>query len=336
MAQVDADLNNSPPRGKRTAPAWLISVVVHLVVLVVLGLTVRAIQPRPSEEPDRPTGIVLVHSDENQSVRYLSDGEPTEQNASPAQTGTPQPLTLLQPPVVLDVPLPGEVNVAALSNANDLVVVPNFAAYRRDPILPGVGDEAILAEDAARRKSKGPGGPPTTVRLFKGPSGTGRSFVFVIDRSKSMGNDGLGALSAAERELFVAVRGLQQHHTFQILAYHHTPMYVGSPRMLLATEENKATVSKFFGRIAAYGGTAHQTALLAALRLKPDVIFFLTDGGHPGLNEVQLDLIAQRAKRTAIHCIQFGFGPLQDEDNFIKKLARRNRGSYGYVDMNKR
>ncbi|MCH7727531.1 MAG: hypothetical protein IH991_13760, partial [Planctomycetes bacterium] len=58
--------------------------------------------------------------------------------------------------------------------------------------------------------------------------------------------------------------------------------------------------------------------------------------GHPGLNEVQLDLIAQRAKRTAIHCIQFGFGPLQDEDNFMKKLARRNRGSYGYVDMNKR
>ena len=74
-----------------------------------------------------------------------------------------------------------------------------------------------------------------------------------------------------------------------------------------------------------------------ALRLKPDVVFLLTDGGDPELNQGQLQWIHQQAgNRTVIHCLEFGKGPLQESDNFLMKIAQQNGGVYRYVDMAKR
>jgi hypothetical protein len=89
--------------------------------------------------------------------------------------------------------------------------------------------------------------------------------------------------------------------------------------------------------LAAFGATDHELAVLAGLRVKPDVLFLLTDGGSPDLGRVQLDRIRQRSGGlTAIHCIQFGFGPRQERTPFMRKLALENRGQYLYVDMRQR
>ena len=68
--------------------------------------------------------------------------------------------------------------------------------YRKDPKT----NDEILANDPLRNRSAGPSGPTAKMTLF-GRAGVGRSFVFLIDRSKSMGSQGLGAIAAAQREL---------------------------------------------------------------------------------------------------------------------------------------
>jgi len=67
------------------------------------------------------------------------------------------------------------------------------------------------------------------------------------------------------------------------------------------------------------------------------VIFLLTDGGapEPGVGDLREIQRISRGK-AAIHCIRFGFGIDQDNDNFMRTLAAQNRGSFTYIDMNKR
>jgi hypothetical protein len=68
--------------------------------------------------------------------------------------------------------------------------------------------------------------------------------------------------------------------------------------------------------------------------MEPDVVFLLTDGGDPRLNEIQLKNLQKLASGVAtIHCIQFGFGALLESDSFMARLARGNGGRYTYVDM---
>ena len=73
------------------------------------------------------------------------------------------------------------------------------------------------------------------------------------------------------------------------------------------------------------------------MRLKPEVIFILTDGGDPVLHPGQLRAIREEAAgRTSIYCIRFGRGPETEPLSFLARLAAENRGSYVYIDVNAR
>jgi hypothetical protein len=169
--------------------------------------------------------------------------------------------------------------------------------------------------------------------LFGSGELEGRSFVFLIDRSKSMGSGGLGVLAAARKELATAVADLKPHHTFQIVGYHDRSVSMGSRQMLGATDENKRLIPGFIDRLAAFGSTDHVVGLTAALAFNPDVIVFMTDGGYPELNDGDIESLARISRRaTTVHCIQFGSGPLQIGQNFMTKLAKKNKGTFRYVD----
>jgi hypothetical protein len=75
---------------------------------------------------------------------------------------------------------------------------------------------------------------------------------------------------------------------------------------------------------------------LAALRLKPDVIFLLTDGGDPHLRPGQISFLTdQAAGQTSIHCLQFGTGTADaiPADHFLRRLAAETGGSYGFITV---
>lgn len=171
-----------------------------------------------------------------------------------------------------------------------------------------------------------------------GLAARGNRFAYVFDRSGSMGGPGKNLLQAAKAELLRSLDMLGELQQFQIIFYNDatTVMQLSQPgRLVLATDDNKALARDFLARITAGGATRHEEALSAALRMRPDVIFFLTDADEPALTRDQLQRIRRlNDDRTSIHAIQFGLGPkVGGEDNFIVQLAAQNGGKYRYVDV---
>ncbi len=170
-----------------------------------------------------------------------------------------------------------------------------------------------------------------------GVESQGFKFVYVFDRSGSMGGHGGAPLAAAQAQLIKSLHDLGQTHQFQIIFYNERP-FVFNPsgvagRLVFGTDENKYQAERFIESITADGATEHEDALALALRMAPDVIFFLTDADEPRLNSTQLAHIARINKGTTINAIEFGFGAQDTTENFLVRLARENGGKHVYVDI---
>jgi hypothetical protein len=175
---------------------------------------------------------------------------------------------------------------------------------------------------------------------FFGLVGEGYKFVYVFDRSGSMGGSERTALRAVKAELSASLKSLDTVHQFQVIFYNERPVLftpAATPgRLAFATEQNKQQVLTFLDSIPADGGTDHEAALKFAIHLRPDVIFFLTDADDPKLTPRQLAKIRDMAAGITIHTIQFGDGPQPAGGNFLIDLAHQNGGQHAYLDISKR
>src|SRR5205085_868454 len=98
-----------------------------------------------------------------------------------------------------------------------------------------------------------------------------------------------------------------------------------SPQLVFADDKGKRQAESFVGSIRAAGGTDHVQALELALRLRPDVIFLLTDADEPPLST--RDLNAIRQKNTAvINVIEFKTASETSSRSSLRLLADQNRG----------
>lgn len=171
-----------------------------------------------------------------------------------------------------------------------------------------------------------------------GVAAKGRKFVYLIDRSASTGGSGATALRAAKQELIRSLKPLGQTQQFQIIFYNEKPSVfnpTGLPRTVFATDQNKELAVRFVESIQAAGGTRHDDALALAAKLKPDVVFWLTDADEPKLDPAEVNRIANLAAGTVIHAIEFGSTADPEKDNFLKQIARQTGGEYRYVDVRK-
>ncbi len=164
----------------------------------------------------------------------------------------------------------------------------------------------------------------------------GTKFVYVFDRSGSMSDYGGKPLRAAKAELLKSLNELDEHNQFYIIFYNEEPRLFNaagtSGRLVFATPENKQAANDFVTGIKADGGTNHLSALLAAIRLRPDVIFLLTDGeDKDDLNAEELDRIDRlNGGGASINVIQFGSAPRPNSS--LVQLAKGNRGQSVFVD----
>jgi hypothetical protein len=171
-----------------------------------------------------------------------------------------------------------------------------------------------------------------------GVEATGYRFVYLIDRSGSMGGDGNAALKAAKAELLASIGKLESTHSFQIVFYNERTARFdpkGNGQTVFANDGNKEAAERFLDSISAQGGTEHEAALRIALKLKPDAVFWLTDADRPKLDDEQIARINHFAAGTVVHSIEFGSGPKKEESNFLKKIAAANAGEHVYVDVRK-
>lgn len=188
----------------------------------------------------------------------------------------------------------------------------------------------------------GSGGSGGTETEFLGIKGKGSSFVFVVDYSDSMSAYSGRPINRAKYELINAIKALGRVNQFQIIFYNDTPSQyggtLGSPGgLLFANDNEKEAAAQYVRGITPAGGTEHYRALLNALKMSSDVLFFLTDAADPNLTQRQVDyLVAQaESRRTTIHAVQFGIGDESSAGGWISQLAEGTRGEYRYVDVSR-
>lgn len=181
-------------------------------------------------------------------------------------------------------------------------------------------------------------GGKTQTEMF-GLVAEGYKFVYVFDRSGSMGGDGNASLKAVKKELLASLKNLDTVHQFQIIFYNERPVLFnpsGTPgKLAFANDRNKQAAERFLNTIQSNGGTDHEAALRLAAGLRPDVIFFLTDGDEPQFTRQQKEKIENWLSGIHINIIEFGSDPAPQKESFLKELARRLGGKYTYVDTTK-
>lgn len=318
------------------------SFVFHMIILLaVFGFTYSSGGGGESVEPDRSAGIVLtVESKPTAEKEYLDEEkfEASEALSESATTSASSSASQDTAPVIDASPSPTDIALPGFqfdfsSDANQMTN-PTTAGFKPSHELSDAARDFIAAEQA-RLNSLKPAGPATSLSVFGTGQMEGRSFLFLLDRSTSMGSKGLGVVQAARKELTTAVEKLDSHHKFQILGYNNATTPMKTRRLLNASKEHKLEVPKFISNMTAFGPTNHMVGIMAAISLRPDVIVMLTDGGSPGLNETELKRIRTTGRgQIQIHCVQFGLGPQRHEDDFMGILAAQNSGTFRYIDVN--
>lgn len=314
--------------GYRFWRAFFLSLLMHAVLA---GVLLWAIQDRAehglSSEPARQVGIALKFQDGQREYFVDETSQQGESSFGESASNSAQ-----QPGLSLRdvVPSPDTLDFSRLLPGPGFQVTPSPGVSDSSGTVGGEGD--LLAGGGFGRSP----GPVGSASLF-GIQSPGNKFVYVFDRSGSMGGVGRTPLAYAKRELISSLQSLDKTQQFQIIFYNDRPTLFhpsGQPgRLSFATEENKARAIRFIQSITADGGTQHDAALLMAIQLRPDVIFFLTDADEPRLSDARLEQIHQRANGIVIHAIEFGIGPRVGSENFLSRLARQNGGQYVYIDI---
>jgi hypothetical protein len=170
---------------------------------------------------------------------------------------------------------------------------------------------------------------------FFGARDHAHSFVYLIDCSGSMATH--NSLDVAKRETLASINQLAPDAHFAVIFYNLQTRAISDPLgrkgMMPATTANKARVQAQLEAVSPLGGTDHMFALRDALKLKPEVIFFLTDADLMSNGDV--DEILTEVGPTRIQAVEFGLGTRLGERTPLGRLANTTGGTYLYIDVNR-
>ncbi|MDO5581561.1 MAG: VWA domain-containing protein [Planctomycetia bacterium] len=167
---------------------------------------------------------------------------------------------------------------------------------------------------------------------FADLKGNGRKFVYVLDRSESMRWSNEAPMKFALKEAKESINSLDARLgavRFQLIYYNHEAKVFEKERLLPVDEPNKNRAIKFLDSIYPEGGTNPLAAIEKAVKLNPDVIFFLTDADEE-IPPMALDRIHDLCRRSGvrqIHVVEFGKESGVKKISF-KRLALENNGQY--------
>jgi hypothetical protein len=307
--------------------AWIASLILHVAVLA----GVIALLGRPREKANGPVVLDTRASGHEIDIVLLDPpvARPTPRPAAmpvvrsiPLATPVPQQIPPPPPMPVRPVtyqepvrPRPVEVGPPSVTASPPSVAAPAPFPPASIPASPGAAD-------------LGPPLPAGAVTAFFGVPAVGKSVVFVLDRSASMGLE--NRLDRARRELTASLHRLPSSARFQVITYNRTAEPVRLPGvngLLPATPLAVETAIAAVDRLQAEGGTDHGKALTLALSVSPDVIYFLTDEDDLETRDVQV-VTRKNAGRVCIHalCLISPAG-----DSAMQMLAKANRGLFKVV-----
>lgn len=335
--------SQSPSLVRSLLPSSLVSVGVHVFVFVLAMTTFRGCQSgAPAEaggQEFREIGLALIHdAADNVSDRPFEETAPTDvESADQSEDETP---VQESPPIPQEVPSVAELlghntdsnDSSDDSDANPLRII-GPGDLKSSAASTGGLPELIRPQG---RTGMGAAGSPTPAlgqTSFMNIVGTGQSFVYVIDTSSSMGYG--GRMTSAKSQLLGSLQQLKPNQSFQVIFYNiHSEMMKFRGRaaqpMYPATALHQHLARAEIDRVTPEGGTAHLPPILQALKLEPDVVYFLTDADEANLSDSELRQVRSANRSGArIHVIVFATGPEESRtESWLQLLAGSTGGEY--------
>lgn len=162
---------------------------------------------------------------------------------------------------------------------------------------------------------------------FFGTRAAAQSVIFIVDMSGSMEGN---RFPRAQQELSRAVHQLHVTQKFYIFFFNAKtiPLYYPAPskELVAATPMIKRKTTRWIYERKPVGGTDPADALRRALEMRPDVIFFLTDGDFaPECRDIARQL---NQHGTVIHTLA-----LQNRDGvaLLSGIAEDHKGTFRFV-----
>jgi hypothetical protein len=180
----------------------------------------------------------------------------------------------------------------------------------------GIGDEG---------DGTGGGGDPNGTPGFFGIQSHGKSVVYVVDSSGSM--DEHGKYKMACRELLRSIGQLTSKKKFFVILYSDGSYPMDADEPVPATPDKISQVREWLEQVQPNGGTQPLGALMYALSMKPDEIYFLSDGQFDASLVMELKR-ANPGRKIPIHTIAL---MNYQTTGMMKMIARHPGGKFRFV-----
>jgi hypothetical protein len=204
------------------------------------------------------------------------------------------------------------------------LVFPTSLVDNPPATTPGSGHASAAAGPSHGIDSGTGTARPTGSGLLAVP-GSARRIVYLVDRSMSMGPG--DALDVARREVEASLRQLPPLASFQIVAYNRGAEKLLPGDLVPAGPDHIEQAIRRMAALDAGGGTDHVNALCEALKLGPDLLFWLTDGADLTLANVQA-VSRRNFSRAAIHVVELTNSAADGPAGPLALLAARTGGSH--------
>lgn len=156
----------------------------------------------------------------------------------------------------------------------------------------------------------------------------GKRIVYIVDASGSMDYHlyRTSRFVRVQAELERAIHSLDASQEFAVIFFNDQARPAGAHSLRFATNKFKNRVLRAIANSNPKGGTNPKGAIKRALRMKPDTIYFLTDGRFLPFHAAAL---MKKQEGLTVHTFTLGDS---SGEAVMRKLAEANGGSYRFVD----
>jgi len=303
----------------RVSSSWMLSMVVHLLAMIILGLWLL---PVPDFQ-DLPSLMASVDTDQLEELEELEmdDFELDQMEALAFDVQDPG-MAELGDTVELE---PSDVEVATMSVSDTMDTI-----------------GALFGEHGKGWASAGTGSGGAE---FYGAKTRGKRFVFVIDNSLSMTK---GRFESALYELMYTIGKMGSDQEFYIFFFSDTAYPLFYPNSakgpVKATNEAKQAVYQWLSTVHLVLRTDAKLAVQQALLMQPDGIYILTDGAFTddtarflldkdGVEKFVKSKSDRYYRPPTIHTVGMEIGKAGAEKG-LKDIAQAYNGSFRHVRSN--
>ena len=316
IACVDRDRDTSQTKHWWRVPHVWISLLVHGVLVVCLGLIALSVANEPK--------LLSIVSSSIEAENVLME---TPMEMVSELESVSEPLQSVAPPALVE--LQTQVSIPELTIQSGALT----------SVQPSVSSAvAISVADSAHSAMMG--SKMLAGAEFFGVKATGNTFVYIVDSSPSMRRD--GAFEAARKEVLRSLSSMKpkQRYFVSFFGKEIDPMVfehgVIERYPVYAKPENLTKTTNWLDRVQVQKeGLPPNNALTEAIAMQPDGIFLLFDGDtkvdvakHLRRVNRSDDIINLGQPKIPIHVIHF----FQDEfQKQMKQIADENSGTYRFV-----